>query len=70
LTEQVAEVHDDLELLLAIVTQLDLANARARYSLWLEANPPGSFSQKSKPPCEICVIPCWCGSSATNRGQR
>jgi len=40
LTDQVAEVHDDLELLLAIVTRLDLANARARYSLWLEANPP------------------------------
>lgn len=40
LTERVATVHDDLELLLAIVTILDLANARARYSLWLEANPP------------------------------
>ena len=40
LTEQVTEVHDDLEHLLAIVTVLDLANARARYSLWLEANPP------------------------------
>ncbi len=40
LTAQVAEVHDDLEQLLAIVTFLDLAHARARYSLWLEANPP------------------------------
>lgn len=40
LTEQVAEVHDDLERLLAIVTVLDLATARARYSLWLKANPP------------------------------
>ncbi|NEO85275.1 MAG: endonuclease MutS2 [Spirulina sp. SIO3F2] len=39
-TAQVAEVKDDLELLLAIVTVLDLATARARYSLWLEANPP------------------------------
>ncbi|MFP4133744.1 MAG: endonuclease MutS2 [Halothece sp.] len=40
LTEQVGEIKDDLELLLAIATKLDLATARARYSLWLEANPP------------------------------
>jgi len=40
LTAQVTEVCDDLERLLAIVTVLDLANARARYSLWLGANPP------------------------------
>jgi DNA mismatch repair protein MutS2 len=40
LTTQVAEVKPDLERLLAIVTTLDLATARARYSLWLEANPP------------------------------
>ncbi len=40
LTEQVAEVQEDLERLLAIVTTLDLATARARYSLWLGANPP------------------------------
>ena len=40
LTEQVAAVKLDLERLLAIVTTLDLATARARYSLWLEANPP------------------------------
>jgi DNA mismatch repair protein MutS2 len=40
LTEQVAEVKEDLEELLAIATQLDLAVARGRYSLWLEANPP------------------------------
>ncbi|MDB9502874.1 endonuclease MutS2 [Spirulina major CS-329] len=40
LTEQVAEVLEDLETLLAIVTVLDLATARARYGLWLEANPP------------------------------
>ncbi|MFB2837474.1 endonuclease MutS2 [Floridanema evergladense] len=40
LTQQVAEVKPDLERLLAIVTTLDLATARARYSLWLEANPP------------------------------
>jgi len=40
LTEQIAEVVDDLEALLAIATALDLATARARYSLWLGANPP------------------------------
>lgn len=40
LSEQVAEVQPDLERLLAIVTTLDLATARARYSLWLGANPP------------------------------
>ncbi len=40
LTEQVAAVKPDLERLLAIVTTLDLATARARYSLWLQANPP------------------------------
>lgn len=40
LTQQVAVVKEDLEQLLAIVTTLDLATAKARYSLWLEANPP------------------------------
>ncbi|NMG22304.1 endonuclease MutS2 [Brasilonema bromeliae] len=40
LTEQVAAVKPDLERLLAIVTTLDLALAKARYSLWLKANPP------------------------------
>jgi len=40
LTEQVAAVKPDLERLLAIATTLDLACARARYSLWLKANPP------------------------------
>lgn len=40
LTEQVAAVIPDLEHLLAIATTLDLATARARYSLWLGANPP------------------------------
>ena len=40
LTEQVAAVKPDLEELLAVATTLDLATARARYSLWLEANPP------------------------------
>jgi len=40
LTEQVAAVKLDLERLLAIVTTLDLATARSRYSYWLGANPP------------------------------
>lgn len=40
LTEQIAVAQDDLERLLYILTTLDLATARARYSLWLEANPP------------------------------
>lgn len=40
LSQQIAEVVPDLERLLAIVTEADLANARAGYSLWLEANPP------------------------------
>ncbi|MDZ8083494.1 MAG: endonuclease MutS2 [Nostoc sp. DcaGUA01] len=40
LTEQVAAVKPDLERLLAIVTTLDLATARSRYSYWLGANPP------------------------------
>ncbi len=40
LTIKIAEVKPDLEQLLAIVTTLDLATARARYSLWLGANAP------------------------------
>lgn len=48
LTEQVAEVKEDLELLLAVATKLDLATARSRYSLWLEANPP-RFVESSEP---------------------
>ncbi|MEQ8466756.1 endonuclease MutS2 [Coleofasciculus sp. E1-EBD-02] len=40
LTEQVAAVKPDLEQVLAVATRLDLATAKARYSLWLQANPP------------------------------
>jgi DNA mismatch repair protein MutS2 len=40
LTEKIAAVEEDLEYLLAVATILDLATARARYSLWLEGNPP------------------------------
>ena len=45
LTEKVAAVKPDLERLLAIATTLDLAAARARYSLWLGANPPRFIDQ-------------------------
>ena len=40
LTEQVAVVKPDLENLLVVITIIDLASARARYSYWLQANPP------------------------------
>ncbi len=40
LTSKVTEVQEDLEHLLAMATTIDLATAKARYSLWLEANPP------------------------------
>ncbi|MCC0177052.1 endonuclease MutS2 [Waterburya agarophytonicola K14] len=40
LSEKVGEVQEDLERVLAVATILDLATARARYGLWLEANPP------------------------------
>ncbi len=47
LTEKVAAVKLDLEQLLVIVTTLDLATARARYSLWLGANPPRFIDRAS-----------------------
>ncbi len=40
LTAKITEVEDDLEVLLVCVTKIDLATAKARYSLWLQANPP------------------------------
>ncbi len=40
LSEKVGEVQEDLERVLIAATMLDLATARARYGLWLEANPP------------------------------
>ncbi|WP_199309081.1 MULTISPECIES: endonuclease MutS2 [unclassified Limnothrix] len=40
LSEQIAEVASDLERLLAVATELDLAAARARYSFWIEGNAP------------------------------
>ncbi|NET91464.1 MAG: endonuclease MutS2 [Kamptonema sp. SIO1D9] len=46
LSAQIAEVQADLEQLLAVATILDLATAKARYSLWLEANPPRFIEAK------------------------
>ncbi|WP_333384992.1 endonuclease MutS2 [Microcoleus sp. POL10_C6] len=40
LTEQVAAVKPDLDRLVVVVTTLDLAAAKSRYSFWLQANPP------------------------------
>ena len=48
LTQKVANVKEDLEQLLAIATTLDLATARARYSLWLEANPPRFVNRQER----------------------
>lgn len=48
LTEQVAAVTPDLERLLAIVTTLDLAVARSRYSYWLKANPPRFINREAQ----------------------
>ncbi|MGL5081384.1 MAG: endonuclease MutS2 [Microcoleaceae cyanobacterium] len=49
LSEQVAVVKPDLEELLVICTKIDLAVAKARYSLWLEANPPSFTNLKATP---------------------
>ncbi len=49
LTEKIAAVQEDLERVLAVATILDLATARARYSLWLEANPPRFIDPKTQP---------------------
>ena len=40
LSVKVEAVQPDLERVLAVATMLDLATARARYGLWLRANPP------------------------------
>jgi DNA mismatch repair protein MutS2 len=40
LTVKVTGVVEDLEHLLIVATKIDLATARARYSLWMSANPP------------------------------
>jgi DNA mismatch repair protein MutS2 len=49
LSGKVAAVQEDLELLLDRITELDLAVARARYSLWLDANPPMFGERKDQP---------------------
>ncbi len=56
LSQQVETVRLDLEKLLAIATTIDLAIAKARYSLWLEANPP-KFSNIQTEAEEIQVNP-------------
>ena len=56
LTEQVAAVKLDLERLLAIATVLDLATARARYSLWLSANPPRFIEFSPEASAEAIVL--------------
>ncbi len=48
LTSVVAENLPELELLLAVATALDVATAKARYSLWLEANPPRFIEEDSQ----------------------
>ena len=49
LTAKVTEVVEDLEHLLVVATTIDLATARARYSLWLEANPPKFIVREASP---------------------
>lgn len=48
LTEKITITCEDLEQLLAIATQLDLATAKARYSLWLEGNAPRFIESKEQ----------------------
>ncbi|MBK4732108.1 endonuclease MutS2 [Oxynema sp. CENA135] len=56
LTERVGEVQEDLERLLAVVTAIDLASARARYSLWLEGNPPRFIDEDGPEAGEAIVL--------------
>jgi DNA mismatch repair protein MutS2 len=53
LTQKVAIALEDLEYLLAIATTLDLAGARARYSLWLDAFPPQFIPPQSNQPITL-----------------
>jgi len=46
LSGQVTAIAEDLFRLLAILTEIDLAIARARYGYWLKANPP-SFREQA-----------------------
>jgi DNA mismatch repair protein MutS2 len=63
LSVQVAEVAESLEQLLAIVTTIDLAVARARYAYWLEANPPRFVTSDEPMNLRTLRIRCWCGST-------
>ncbi|WP_298976785.1 endonuclease MutS2 [uncultured Thermosynechococcus sp.] len=45
LSDQLATISDDLWYLLDVLTSLDMAVARARYSLWLQGNPPQFVSE-------------------------
>ncbi|HAC64064.1 MAG TPA: endonuclease MutS2, partial [Cyanothece sp. UBA12306] len=53
LSEEVAKLYDDLDYLLAIATILDLATAKARYSLWLEGNIPRFIDFKQGEPITL-----------------
>ncbi|HEY9807720.1 MAG TPA: endonuclease MutS2 [Halomicronema sp.] len=53
LSQLVGQVKPDLEKLLTIATQIDLATAKARYSFWLEANPPHFIQWQEEPDTKI-----------------
>jgi DNA mismatch repair protein MutS2 len=48
LSAKVAEVGEDLEMLLVVATAIDLATARYRYSNWLGANPPRLITERQQ----------------------
>jgi DNA mismatch repair protein MutS2 len=48
LSAKVAEVGEDLEMLLVVATAIDLATARFRYSNWLGANPPRLTTERQQ----------------------
>ncbi|MDX1977265.1 MAG: endonuclease MutS2 [Pseudanabaenaceae cyanobacterium bins.68] len=49
LSDQVGEVSADLARLLQVLTEIDLAIARARYGYWLKAKPPQLFQDLNTP---------------------
>lgn len=53
LSEAVGDRQPELEHLLVVVTQLDLATARLRYSLWLGANPPQFLPWPASEPLQL-----------------
>jgi DNA mismatch repair protein MutS2 len=48
LSAKVAEVGEDLNILLVVATAIDLATARYRYSNWLGANPPRLITDRQQ----------------------